>query len=39
MKDISQDDDAQLASMGHRPELKRRFSTWYDWPAINHARL
>ncbi|KAJ5612272.1 hypothetical protein N7510_005466 [Penicillium lagena] len=28
MKDISQDDDAQLAAMGHRPELKRRFSTW-----------
>ncbi|KAJ5600478.1 hypothetical protein N7450_001545 [Penicillium hetheringtonii] len=23
-----QDDDAQLASMGHRPELKRQFSTW-----------
>ncbi|KAJ5825375.1 hypothetical protein N7474_002513 [Penicillium riverlandense] len=28
MKDIIQDDDAQLAAMGHRPELKRRFSTW-----------
>ncbi|KAJ6150912.1 hypothetical protein N7470_007506 [Penicillium chermesinum] len=23
-----QDDDAQLAAMGHRPELKRQFSTW-----------
>ncbi|KAL2867748.1 amino acid/polyamine transporter I [Aspergillus lucknowensis] len=22
------DDDAQLAAMGHRPELKRQFSTW-----------
>lgn len=25
-----QDDDAQLAAMGHRPELKRQFSTWYE---------
>lgn len=23
-----QGDDAQLAALGHRPELKRRFSTW-----------
>lgn len=21
-------DDAQLAAMGHKPELKRQFSTW-----------
>jgi hypothetical protein len=23
-------DDAQLAAMGHRPELQRSFSTWSD---------
>lgn len=23
-----QDDDVQLAEMGHRAELKRRYSTW-----------
>jgi hypothetical protein len=23
-----QDDDAQLAAMGHKQELKRQFSTW-----------
>ena len=23
-----QEDDAQLAALGHRPELKRQFSTW-----------
>ncbi|KAJ5722217.1 hypothetical protein N7488_000252, partial [Penicillium malachiteum] len=27
-EDPIQDDDAQLAAMGHRPELKRQFSTW-----------
>lgn len=23
-------DDARLAAMGHRPELQRSHSTWYD---------
>lgn len=29
MKDIRGDDDAQLAAMGHKAELKRNFSLLY----------
>ena len=27
-------DDARLAAMGHRPELQRSHSTWYDIRAM-----
>jgi hypothetical protein len=29
-EEYEHEDDAQLAAMGHRPELKRNFSTLYE---------
>lgn len=37
MKD-SVDDDAQLAQMGHKQELKRQFSLLYDFSASASTR-
>ncbi|OOO12394.1 amino acid transporter [Aspergillus oryzae] len=42
MKDIRGDDDAQLAAMGHKAELKRNFSLLaggqYHWVAVSWER-
>jgi hypothetical protein len=32
-------DDARLAAMGHRPELQRSHSTWYDHRTIQQSLI